>query len=139
MKHLIALLLGLAIGGISAVAFVYYNPITSRAELSPLSVSSGQQFSLGYSAVAEDAIVYTNDGESRVHPHPVKVLQLWEGPIRQTDAMVTILRDSRNMPVGLGIKFSSRSERTRLLNGEAIVDSVWHVYLPGRSVMSMQV
>jgi hypothetical protein len=65
-------------------------------------------------------------------PHPAKVLQLWEQPIRKTDALATVLRDSRNQVVGIGLKFSSDSESTNILNGEVIVDSVWHVYLPGR-------
>lgn len=138
MRHLIALILGLGVGAAFALAFLYFNPFTAPASLSPLSVSSGQQFSLAYSAVAEDAIIYTNDGESRVRPHPTKVLQLWEAPIRQTDAMVTLLRDGRGETVGFGVKFSSRSERTRVLNGEVLVDSVWHVYLPGQGTLLIE-
>ncbi len=138
MKHFIGFLLGLAAGGLCAVAFLYYNPLTSSDSLSPLSVSSAEQFSLSYSAVAEDSIVFTNHGESRTHPHPVKVLQLWEAPIRQTDILVTLLHDGRNLPAGIGIKFSSRSERTSLLNGEALVDSAWHVYLPGRGTLMIE-
>ena len=41
-------------------------------------------------------------------------------------------------PAGLGIKFSSRSERTALLKGDAIVDSVWYVYLPGRGSLFIE-
>ena len=59
-------------------------------------------------------------------------MQLWEPPIRRTDALVIPLFDSRGQNVGLGIKFSSDSERSNILNGQAIVDSVWHIYLPGR-------
>ncbi|MDH3746698.1 MAG: hypothetical protein OER97_00720 [Gammaproteobacteria bacterium] len=135
MRFLIALIFGIATGGAAAIGLLYYNPITSQSALSPLSVSDQRQFSLNYSAVADHAIVYTNDGESRMHPHPAKVLQLWEAPIRQTETLVTMLRDARNQPVGIGIKFSSRSERTRVLNGEALVDSVWYVYLPDQGTM----
>lgn len=135
MRYLIALILGMATGGAAAVGLLYYNPITSQTALSPLSVSDQQQFSLNYSAVANHAIVYTNNGESRMLPHPAKVLQLWEAPIRQTETLVTMLHDARNEPAGFGIKFSSRSERTRVLNGEALVDSVWYVYLPERGTM----
>lgn len=132
MKYLLSLLLGIAAGVVVAVAFLYYNPFTSGARLSPLAVSERAQFALHYSGIAEHSILYTNDGESRVKPHPDKVLQLWEPPIRLTETLVTVLRDSRNQPAGLGVKFSSRSERTRILNGEALVDSVWYVYLPER-------
>ena len=138
MKYAIALILGLLSGALVAVLVMYYNPFTAQSSLSPLAVSERQQFTLNYSAVATDAIVYTNDGESRVHPHPVKVLQLWEAPIRLSDTLVTVLRDERNDPVGLGIKFSSQSERTQLLKGEALVDSAWYVYLPGEGSMLIE-
>ena len=121
MKYQIALIVGLLTGVSIAVGFLFYNPLTGRASLSPLSVSDRQQMILKYSAVSEDSIVLTNDEESRsdfrsrIHPllrywrtgkrYPAKVLQLWEAPIRQTDALVTVLRDSRNKPTGIGIKF----------------------------------
>lgn len=138
MKYFFSLLAGMAVGVAAFFALLYYNPLTSQNSLSPLSVSDKELFSLKYSAVAADALIYTNDGESRVAPHPAKVLQLWEPPIRSTDAMATVLADSRNQEVGLGIKFSSDSERTNILNGEAIVDSVWHIYLPGRGSLFVE-
>ena len=80
-------------------------------------------------------LVYTNDGESQVEPHPAKVLQLWEPTIRQSSTMATTLVDSRGQLAGLGIKFASHSEGTSILDSEALVDSVWHIYLPGRGSM----
>ena len=132
IRHLIALVIGVILGAVAAVALLYYNPLAARNRLSPLSVSDQEIISLAYSAVAQDAIVYTNDGESRVHPHPVKVQQLWEAPVRRTDVLVTVLSDSRNNPAGIGIKFMSDSEHTRLINGEVLVDSAWHILLPER-------
>lgn len=132
IKHVIALFAGLALGAAATLALLFFNPLAGKNPLSPLSVSANELIGLRYSAVAQDAIVYTNNGESRVHPHPAKVLQLWEAPIRRTDAFVTILADSRNNPAGIGIKFMSDSESTRLINGEALIDSVWHIHLPGR-------
>jgi hypothetical protein len=52
--------------------------------------------------------------------------------------MVTVLRDSRNQPAAIGIKFSSRSESTRILNGKAIIDSAWHIYYPGRGSLFVE-
>lgn len=138
MKFVIALFLGLLTGAVLAVAMLFYNPFAQTASLSPLSVSDREQIVLSYSAVAVDALLFTNDGESTVQPHPSKVLQLWEAPIRQTDALVTVLRDGRNEPAGLGIKFSSASERTRILNGEVLIDSAWYIYLPGRGSMLIE-
>ena len=120
------------------LAALYYNPMHSRNTLSPLSVSDHEIMTFKYSAVAADAIVYTNDGESQISPNPPKVLQLWEPTVRSTSAMATVLRDSRNAPAAIAIKFSSDSEATRIMDGRAIVDSVWHVFLPGQGTLLIE-
>jgi len=130
MRVFVVLFLGIAVGACIAVAFLFYNPFTAQASLSPLSVSEQQQISLSYSAVAENSILFTNDGESRVAPYPAKVLQLWEAPVRQTTMLVAPMHDARNELAGFGIKFSSWSERTNLLDGKALMDSAWYIYMP---------
>jgi hypothetical protein len=132
MKYVVVLLLGLLTGALIFAAGLAFNPFISKPGLSPLDVSDSQTISLAYSGVASDSIVFTNDGESIIEPYPENVLQLWESTIRQSSAMATVLRDGRNQTVGLGIKISSLSEKSRLLSGRAIADSVWYVYLPGR-------
>lgn len=138
MKYLVALLLGIVCGVAAFAAILYFNPFTAQEKLSPLSVSSNEIMSLSYSAAASDAIVYTNNGETRIPPHPPKVLQLWEAPVRRSTLAATVLRDSRGDVAGVGIKFSSDSGQTRLLNGEALVNSVWHIYLPGRGTLFIE-
>lgn len=132
IKYLVALVLGMVVGGALFVALLYYNPLTERQALSPLAVSENEVVILNYSAVGSDSLVYTNNGESRVLPFPAKVLQLWEAPIRRTTAQVSLLTSASGESVGIGVKFSSDSESTDILRGELIVDSVWHVYLPQR-------
>jgi hypothetical protein len=132
MKYVLSLLLGLATGALLLAAAVAYNPLFGKEELSPLAVTNAQTIVLGFPIVTTDTIVFTNDGESRIRPHPEKVLQLWEAPIRQTTAMAVVLWDSRNQTAGFGIKIASASEETRLVKGRAIADSVWYLYLPGR-------
>lgn len=131
-KFVITLVFGMLTGACLFAMLLYFNPLNQQKTLSPLSVSQNEVIILNYSVVAADSLIYTNDGDSQVEPYPAKVLQLWEAPIRNTDAMATVLNDSRSMPVGIGVKFSSDSESTDILNGKAIVDSVWHIYLPGR-------
>ena len=138
MKYLVSLLLGIVCGVAAFAALLYFNPLTAREKLSPLSVSSNEIINLSYSTAADDSIVYTNNGEARIQPHPAKVLQLWEAPVRHSAAVATLLYDSRGDVAGLGIKFSSESERTRLLSGEALVDSAWHIYLPGRGTLFIE-
>ena len=132
IKYLVALILGMAVGAVVFVGLLYFNPLTAQQRLSPITVTDNDVVKLGYSAVVQDMLIYTNDGESRVDPYPAKVLQLWEAPIRKTRAIATVLTDSRGQTAGIGIKFSSDSESTNILSGQAIVDSVWHIYLPER-------
>lgn len=132
MKYALTLLAGMLTGAALAVFFFLVNPLTSSDALSPLAVSENQLMILRYSAVPADALLYTNDGESTIQPQPAGVQQLWEPTIEHTSISVVELTDIRGEAAGLGIKFASLSESTRLFNGEANVDSVWHILLPGR-------
>ncbi|MGI9271164.1 MAG: hypothetical protein ACR2QT_05270 [Woeseiaceae bacterium] len=137
-RYLVVLLVGMLVGGAALAAAVYYNPMASANNLSPLSVTDNEVVRLAYSAAAEDSLIYTNDGESQVSPHPAKVLQLWEPTVRRTTARVTVLADSRGEPVGFGVKFSSHSEATNFLDAEVLVNSVWHIYLPERGSLFIE-
>lgn len=138
MKYLISLLLGFAIGAALLIVGVVYNPVLESQSVSPLSVTDARTAVFNYSAVTTDNLVLTNDGLQRRDPYPEDVLQLWERPIRQSEVMATVLRDARNQPVALGIKFSSVSERTKILNGELLVDSAWYIYVPGRGSLFVE-
>lgn len=130
MKYAIALLAGVVTGGILFLLLLYYNPFASMQTVSPLAISGQRLIDLSFSAVPGEAIAYTNNGVSRIEPHPAKIVELWEPAVEKTDILVTLLSDTNGRPAGIGVKFSSDSEGTRLLNSEALVDSVWHVYLP---------
>jgi hypothetical protein len=103
IKYVVGLLLGIALGVVAAGALLYFNPLAARNPLSnplaarnplsPLSVSNNRILSLGYSVVPTDSIVLTNNGESRVQPHPENVRELWEAPVRLTEVLVTVLTD----------------------------------------------
>ncbi len=138
MKYLLSLTAGVILGVSLFAAFLIFNPFLTDRRLSPLSLSDAEVMSLSYSNVPSESIVFTNDGESRHQPHPAKVLQLWEAPIRLTSMTASVMRDARGQVAGIGVKFSSRSERTRLLNGDALVDSAWYIYLPGRGSLFIE-
>ena len=138
MKYLISLLLGMAVGAALLGVAVVYNPMLGAQTVSPLAVTDARVAVFNYSAVSTDNLVLTNDGLQRREPFPENVLQLWEKPIRQTELMATVVRDARNEPVGLGIKFSSASERTSVLNGELLADSAWYIYMPGRGSLFVE-
>lgn len=135
MKYLLALILGIAVGVLAFAAALYFNPFIGKQSVSPLALSSEPQLNLSYSAVPADALVFTNNGESTLRPHPEKMAELWEPTIRNTRIAIVEIRNSRGDAVGAGIKFSSNSEATRLLNSQALVDSAWHIYLPGRGTL----
>ena len=130
MKYAISLVIGMILGVMLFVLGLYFNPFVGNPSVSPLAVSDLDLVDLSYSLVASDSIVFTNDGESHIKPHPAKVLQLWEPTVNRTRGFVTVLTDSRGEPAGLGVKFSSDSEDTALIEGVVLVNSVWHIYLP---------
>jgi hypothetical protein len=132
IKYIGALVGGLLLGVLLIATVVFYNPMLQTNNLSPLAVSDNEVMHLSYSVAAQDALVYTNDGESQVSPNPPKVLQLWEPTVRGTTASVNVLADSRGRPAGIGVKFSSHSKDSSALDGKALVNSVWHIYLPQR-------
>ncbi len=138
MKYLLSLIVGILVGVALFAVGVIYNPLNSQQLLSPLVVTDSQTVTLSYSGVAADAIVFTNNGESRIEPHPIKVQQLWEASIRKTSAQVMVLLDGRNQAAGIGIKIASASEETRLLAGIMQIDSVWYVYLPSRGSLFIE-
>ncbi len=138
MKYVIALILGLVTGATIFVASLIYNPFIVDRGLSPLSVTDAEVITLNFSNAPAESVLYTNDGESLQQPHPARVLQLWEAPISKTSAMATVIRDARNQVAGIGIKFSSDSEKTRLLHGEVIADSVWYIFLPEHGSLFIQ-
>jgi hypothetical protein len=138
IRFLLALTAGFVAGVLLFAMLVYFNPITAKAPLSPLLVGSNEIISLSYSLASDDAIVYTNNGESRVAPSPDRVQQLWERPIKRSAARTVVVHDAAGNEAGIGFKFSSDSEASRLANGEAFSNSVWHVYLPGRGTFFME-
>jgi len=138
MKYVVSLLLGIATGVVLFAAGLMFNPFIADRSVSPLSVTDAEVITLNFANVPAESIAYTNDGESLQAPYPEKVLQLWEAPIRMTSAMATVMRDARNQVAGIGVKFMSNSESTRLLRGEAIVDSVWYVYMPEHGSMFIE-
>ena len=132
MKYLLSLVAGILVGAAVAAAFVLVNPFAEPRALSPLEVSERPQLVLNYSLVPADAIVHTNNGETRGDPTPGKVQQLWEPAIRNTGVTVTAMSGATGETRAIGIKFASLSESTKLLRNEAMIDSVWHVYMPQR-------
>ena len=132
MKHILALIAGILIGAASLVALLYMNPFVTQNSVSPLAVSAGNTLSLGFTRVPSEAVLYTNSGEQSSAPFPQSVDELWEPTVRHSRVTVVELHNGRGLPVGVGVKFSSDSEETDVLNARAVVDSAWHIYLPGR-------
>ena len=130
MKYVVSFLVGLMVGVAAFALLMYYNPFSAPQTISPLAVSENPMLNLQYSVVPDDSVFYTNDGESSTAPFPAGASELWEPTVNDTRVLVTELSDARGSSLGIGIKFSTDSEATRLLNSEALVDSVWYIYLP---------
>jgi len=132
MKYLVSLIVGVLIGAGLFGLGLYYNPFTSQTSVSPLAVTNERVIDLLYSAVPQEGILYTDDGESINELHPSRVAKLLEPAVSDTRIQVVDLQDGSGDLAGIGIKFSSESEQTRLIDADALANSVWHVYLPGQ-------
>jgi hypothetical protein len=135
MKYAFSFLTGLIFGALLFVTALYYNPFTSQQALSPLAVTNERIVDLTFTNVPGESILFTNNGELTAAPYPERVVDLWEPAVANTSVQVSTLLDSRGDLAGIGIKTSTRSEATNILNGEAIVSSTWHVYLPGKGTL----
>lgn len=135
MKFVISLVLGLLTGALLFFAGMYFNPFTGQASVSPLAVTTDRVVDLSFSAVPGEAILYTDHGEAITRPYPERVAELREPAVYKTNIFVTMLEDGRGSPVGLGIKMQSHSEDTALIRGQALANSIWHVYLPGQGTL----
>lgn len=135
MKYLISILIGFVLGAVLFVVGMLFNPFAEQLIVSPLAVSTDEQLDFTYTAVAEDSILYTDHGESNIKPHPDRVAELWEPTIVDTRIAVTVLNDSRGEVAGIGIKFSTDSEQTTLINSEILFNSAWHIYVPGKGTL----
>lgn len=132
MKYAIALTAGILVGAALFLVGLYYNPFAGSQGLSPLHVSDARLVDLSYSSVPGEALAVTNNGGVSVKPRPEGIDELWEPSVRRTRLLVTTLTETDGEFAGIGIKFASDSESTRLLNAEAIVDSAWHIWLPDK-------
>jgi len=135
MKYVVSAILGMLTGATLLCLLLYFNPFASPASISPLAMSRSQVINLSFPVVAGETLALTNDGESVPPPYPANILQLWERAVKDASAMVVVLADSRGEPVGIGVKFQSDSENTSILDAQFLVNSVWHIHLPGRGTM----
>ncbi len=138
MKYAGVLLLGLLLGAFLFVLGMVYFPWHDERGVSPLSVNDSAVLSLSYDAVARRSIAFTNDGESRVAPHPGGVPQLRGAAIEQSSVLLTVMRNARGQAAALGLQFSAPSEKTHLIAGKALVDSDWYIYLPGQGSLFIE-
>lgn len=138
MKYVFSFLTGLIFGALLFVTALYYNPFTSQQAISPLAVTNERIVDLTFTNVPGESILFTNNGESTAAPYPERVVDLWEPAVANTSVRVTTLLDSRGDLAGIGIKSSTKSEATNILDGEAIVNSTWHVYLPGQGTLIVE-
>jgi hypothetical protein len=129
MKYVASLVAGILVGSVLFLLLLYHNPFSDTHNVSPLAVSDVPLVAISYSAVPSEAIAWVDNGETRIEPRPSGIADLWEPTIARTRILVTEFTD-KGAPVGIGVKFSSDSESTRLLYAQALVDSAWHIYLP---------
>lgn len=135
MKYLVSTLVGFVLGIILFIVGFYFNPFVDQLTVSPLAVATDERLELHYSAAPSESILYTDHGESNIKPHPERVAELWEPAIVDTRVAVNLLEDSRGQVAGIGIKYSTDSEQSAVIKSEILVNSAWHIYVPGQGTL----
>lgn len=135
MKYATPLLLGIVTGVLLFALGMFFNPFAETLMVSPLAVSNEEQLDFTYTAVPGETILYTDNGETNVSTHPDRVAELWEPAVVDSRFSVTLLNDGRGQVAALGIKFSTDSEQTAIINSKALVNSAWHIYVPGKGTL----
>ena len=135
MKYAISTAVGFVLGILLFFLGMYFNPFVEQLSVSPLAVTDARKLDLSFTAVTRESVMYTDYGESNIPPYPERVAELWEASIRDTRVSVSVLDDSRGQVAGIGIKYATDSEQSSLLNSEILVDSSWHVYVPGQGTL----
>lgn len=134
MKYIAALIVGILVGIGLFIGLMYANPFAVGQTVSPLAVTNQPIVSLEYSADETSLIFHASRGREGAR-RPASAAELWEPTLRNSRVYVVQLADSRGRPAGVAVKFSTDSEKTHLLNSEAVADSVWHAYLPERGTL----
>ena len=135
MKYAFSILGGIVLGVLLFFLGMYFNPFSETLMVSPLAVANEEQLDFTYAAVPGETLLYTDNGETIVKTHPDRVAELWEPAIVNTRFSVTLLHDGRGDVAALGIKFSTDSEQTAIIKSKALVNSAWHIYVPGRGTL----
>ena len=140
MNYAVSLLLGLVVGvALFGLTLMLYNPFIADRGISPLSVSSSELVALNYSAMYRPT-------QSLLHKRWRLVTKTVS---RKSPAVMggTNSQDQRDGDRNAGWAQSDGGHRHKilvffrtneLLKGDALVDSVWYVYLPERGSLFMQ-
>ena len=126
---------GIFVGIILFLQVIYFNPLTGRDSVSPLTLSTQQILELHFSIAWDDNPLVAIAEKNREVVSTAATAKFSEPTLRDTTVLLTILKNTTNNVAGLGIKMLSKSETTSLIKGEVLANSIWHIYLPARGTI----
>lgn len=135
MKYVASLILGLVAGVATAVAILYFNPLT-RGQVTPAADSN---WVLDYTLSAADTWLSTHDDRLEIPLIPGDVPLLWESGIKGSLLAAMPLRGPAGGMAAVASRISVPSADSELLRAGLLVADYWLISVPGEGSVFVHV
>lgn len=127
MKHILALIVGLLLGGIVAASLIYFNPMLA-GDPQP---KPTDPWNLSYSFTGASTLLLTHNEQIALPEVPPDVADLWESGIDGMILNALALTGDTGLIEAVATRVSVPSAKTNLLTEGVLVDDYWLLTVPG--------
>ena len=127
MKYVLSLIFGILLGVASALAMIYFNPLT----LTQSDVRTDSDWVLEYSLSEAGTWLSTHDDRVALPVVPSDVPLLWEAGIKGSLLQSMPLRNSSGTIEAVGTRISVPSVDSEFVRAGLLVEDYWLISVPG--------
>jgi hypothetical protein len=131
MKYVVSLIFGLSLGAVTALAGIYFNPLTRGQS----GVGDGFAWRLDYELAPSQSWLFTHDDRLDLPVVPADAPLLFEQGIRSTLLAAMPLRDGEGLTNAAATRISVPSAETEFLRSGLVVEDHWLISVPGRGTL----
>jgi len=126
MKYALSLIGGIILGVITAVALVYFNPLT----LSQSAPIDNPEWVLEYELATRDNWLSTHDKRLQIPVVPIDAQLLWEHGIKGSLLSAMPLKGASGSEIAAATRISVPSPESELLRAGLLVEDYWLISVP---------
>ena len=131
MKYVVGLILGIVLGTATALALLYFNPLTQAQ--APRGGES--DWMLEYSLSASGTWLSTHDDSMALPVVPDDAPLLWETGIKGSLLQAMPLADATGRNAAVGTRVSVPSSATEFVRSGLLVEDYWLISVPGEGTV----